>query len=52
MLFLDSAGIKEREDVRVVQLCGDPDLAKEALGADGGGYLGAQHLERHQTIVL
>ena len=31
---------------------GDLDLAGEALGAEGGGELGAQDLERHLAVVL
>ena len=31
---------------------GDADLALEAVGADGGGELGVQHLERHELVAL
>ena len=29
-----------------------PDLTLEPLGAEGGGHLGVQHLDRHRPIVL
>jgi hypothetical protein len=29
----------------------DPDLAEEAVGAEAGRDLGAQHLERHLPLV-
>ncbi len=44
--------IKQRQDVRGLQLGRDLDLAQEALPADGLGQLGAQHLDRHPPIVL
>ena len=31
---------------------GEPDLALEALGAERGGQLGVEHLERDRAVVL
>ena len=36
----------------MLQLCREPDLSKEPLGAEHRGELGAQHLERDRAIVL
>ena len=30
---------------------GEPDLALEAVGAEGGGELGVQHLQRDRAVV-
>ena len=42
----------QREDVRMVEPRRDPDLAQEPLGAEDGGQVGAQHLERDLAVVL
>src|SRR5712691_8231576 len=44
--------IDERQDVRVLELCRETDLAQEPLGAEDGGKLGAEHLDRDQAVVL
>ncbi len=44
-------GIQQRHDVRVLQLCGDVDLAEEALGPDSGGDVGVEHLDRDRPLV-
>ena len=36
----------------MLQVGGGLDLAQEPLGADDGGQLGPQHLERHLAVVL
>jgi len=36
----------------MLQLGGDRDLAQEALVADGGRQLGAEHLDRDRPLVL
>jgi hypothetical protein len=36
----------------MVEVGDDPDLAKEAFGSERGGQLGAQHLDRHVSLVL
>jgi hypothetical protein len=36
----------------VLQAGGDADLRREALGADDGGQVGVQHLDRDATVVL
>ena len=46
------AGIEQRQDVRVLQMGGDPDLTQEALDSEHGGELGAQHLQGDGAIVL
>ena len=46
------AGIEEREDVRMLQRRGGLDFHHEAVGADHGGELGLQDLERHLAVVL
>ena len=43
--------VEQREDVRVLQRRGDADLLEEPLGADGGGELLAQHLDRDAAVV-
>ena len=45
-------GVEHTEDVRVLQAGGDLDLPREPLGAEGGGELRAQHLQRHFAVVL
>ena len=46
------ARVEERQDVRVLEVGGELDLGQEPLGADHGGELGAQQLERHLAVVL
>ena len=46
------AAVEKREDVRVLQRRGGLDLPHEPLGAEDGGELGLQHLERHLAVVL
>ena len=46
------AGVEQRQDVRVLQPGGDADLAGEALGAEGRGELGAEHLDGDLAVVL
>ena len=46
------AGIKQRQDMRVLQVGGDPDLTQEAIDPEHGGELGAQHLHGDVTVVL
>ena len=41
-----------REDVGVLEPGGELDLALEALGAERGGQLGVEHLERDRPLVL
>jgi hypothetical protein len=36
----------------MLQLGSHPDLALEALGAQGHGQLGVEHLQRHRALVL
>jgi hypothetical protein len=38
--------------VGVLQASGQPDLAQEALGAERGGELVVEHLERHRAVML
>ena len=46
------AGIEQRQDMRVLQVGGDPDLTQEAIDPEHGGELGAQHLHGDVTVVL
>ena len=46
------ARIEQRQDVRVLQVGGGSDFAQEALGADDGGELRPEHLDRHPAVVL
>jgi len=41
----------ERNDVRVLQIRRRLDLLQKTLGADGGGEVGAEYLERDRAIV-
>jgi hypothetical protein len=43
--------VDESDDVGVLKLGGKPDLAQEPLGAEHGGKLGAEDLERHEPVV-
>jgi len=45
-------GIDECENVRVLELCREADLSQKPLGAEHGGKLGPQHLERDRAVVL
>ena len=45
------AGVVDREDVGMLEPGGEPDLALEALGAERGGELGMEHLERDRAVV-
>jgi len=40
------------EDVRMLQARGDLDLLREARGAECGGEIGTQDLDRHLAVVL
>ena len=46
------ARVEERQDVRVLQVCGDADFAQEPLDAEQRRELGFQHLERDVAVVL
>ena len=48
----DRTRIDQRQDVRMLELCRDPDLAQEPLGADRGGELGLEHLDGDRPVVL
>jgi hypothetical protein len=41
----------DREDVRVLEPGGELDLAKEALGAEGGSELGVKNLQSNRAVV-
>ena len=43
--------VEEPEDVWVLQLGGQLDLALESLTADGGGQVGIEDLDRHFAVV-
>ena len=49
---LGLARVVEAEDVGVLEVGGDPDLAEEAVGAERGGELGAEHLDGDRPLVL
>ena len=42
----------QRQDVRMAELGRDLDLAQEALGAEHGGELGPQDLDRDLAAML
>jgi hypothetical protein len=46
------AGVEQREDVGVVELCGDSDLAQEPVGSYGSRQVGLEHLDCHRALVL
>jgi hypothetical protein len=48
---LDPARVMERQDVRMLQVGRGADLGQEPLGAEDGGQLGAEDLERHLAVV-
>ena len=45
------AAVEDREDVGVLEAGGEADLALEAIGAEGGGDLGVEDLERDRAVV-
>ena len=45
------ARVVEAEDVGVLEVGGEPDLAEEPVGADGGGELGPQGLDGDLAAV-
>ena len=45
------ARVEQRQDVGMLEIGGDLDLGQEALGADDGGELGAEHLDRDVAVV-
>ena len=45
------ARVEQRQDVRVLEVGGELDLGEEPLGADDGGELRAQNLERDLAVV-
>ena len=45
------ARVEQRQDVRVLEVGRGLDLGQEALGADHGGQLGPQHLDRDLAVV-
>jgi hypothetical protein len=42
---IDAPGVEEREDVRMLEVGGDPDFVQEALATDRGGKLGPKDLQ-------
>src|SRR5207249_2248159 len=44
--------VVQRDDMGMVQACGDGNLTQESLGTECGGELGVQDLESDGTIVL
>ena len=46
------AGVDEQQDIGMIQLRGDLDLAEKPLGADRGSKLRPQHLEGNRAVVL
>ena len=48
----DRTRIVQRQDVGMLQPRGDLDLPEEALGSQGRGELGVEHLDRHGTVML
>ena len=46
------ARVDQRQNVGVLELCGEADLSEEPLGAEDSRKLGAQHLERDRAVVL
>ncbi len=48
---VDLPGVVQRQDVGVLQVCGDADLVQEPFGAQGGRELGTQDLERDLSPV-
>ena len=46
------AGVVQWQDVRMLKARGDSNLAQKSVGANNGGELGAQHLDRDVPFVL
>ena len=46
------ARIEQREEVRVLEIRGDSDLAQESLDAEHGAELRIEDLERDEAVVL
>ena len=46
------AGVEQRQQVRVLQVRRDLDLAQESLGAEHRGELRLEHLDRDVAVVL
>ena len=46
------ARVVEAQDVGVLEVGGDSDLAQEAVGAERGGELRPEHLDRDLPVVL
>ena len=45
------ARVEQRQNVGVLEVGGGLDLGQEPLGAEDGGQLGTEHLERHLAVV-
>jgi hypothetical protein len=45
-------GVVKRKDVRVIELCGDPDFAEEALRAERGSEIGWEDLNGYSAAML
>ena len=45
-------GVVQRQDVGVIQPGGDLDLTQKPVGPEGRRQLGAEHLDRHLTVML
>jgi hypothetical protein len=46
------AGVDQQEDIRVLELGGDPDLTKESVRPHSGGQLGTQHFHRDLAVMV
>jgi hypothetical protein len=46
------AGVEEREDMRVLEVGGGPDLRQEPFGTEDRGQLGSEHLDGDLAVVL
>ncbi len=44
--------VDQGQDMGMLELRREADLAQEPLGAKNGGKLGAEQLERHRAVVL
>lgn len=44
--------VEKREDVRMLEICGNLDLLDEPLGAEDRGEFWAQHFHRHLAVVF
>jgi len=45
------ARVEQRQNVRVLELGGGPDLGQEPLATDGGREVGVQYLDRDLSVV-